>query len=49
MSSGYTSSLTPLLLGRSKLVEIVVTAKEVKVPMPNTFDSTRDRLKKFIF
>ena len=27
---------------------MVVTAKEVKVPMPDTFDSTRDKLKKFI-
>ena len=48
MSSGHTGSLTPLLSGRSKLAEIVVTAKEVKVPMPDTFDSTQDKLKKFI-
>jgi len=48
MSSGHTGSLTPLLLGRSKLAEIVVTTKEVKVPMPDTFDSARDKLKKFI-
>ena len=48
MSSGRTGSLTPLSSGRSKPAEMVVTAKEVKVPMPNTFDSTQDKLKKFI-
>ncbi len=48
MSSGHIGSPTPLLLGRSKPAEMVVTIKEVKVPMPNTFDGTRDKLKKFI-
>jgi len=48
MSSRYISSLTPLLLRRLKLVEIVVTAKEVKVTMLNTFDRVKDKLKKFI-
>ena len=27
---------------------MVVTVKKAKVPMPNTFDSTKDKLKKFI-
>src|SRR6266487_3613786 len=49
MSSGRIGSLTPSLSGRSKPAEMVVTAKEVKVPMPDTFDGTRDKLKKFIF
>ena len=48
MSSRHIGSLTPLLSERSKPAEMVVTAKEVKVPMPDTFDSTRDKLKKFI-
>ena len=48
MSTKHLNSLTPLLLGRSKLAKIVVIAKEVKVPMLDTFDSTQDKLKKFI-
>jgi len=48
MSSRCTGSPAPLLLGRSKPAEIVVTTKEVKVLMPDTFDSMRDKLKKFI-
>ena len=48
MSSGRTGSPTPSSSGRSKPAKMVVTAKEVKVPMPDTFDSARDKLKKFI-